>query len=212
MTWGLVIAAVIVAALAYGYWDHTKQSRHLAKLFAALAAKYQGQVKRASFLALPQLRFERDGRRVLVGALATSGHVSAGSSGYSGPFTFVDLELPFDSGQKLRAEPATGIDHHVGRLVDSVVPGLHPKTGHAAFDDAFRIAGGDPAFAIRLFGPEVRERLLASRLPRLQVRVAGRKVGVHIDGIANSHAELENMIEIAVILAENCPVAPLSDR
>gem|GEM_PF-3577799 len=212
MTWGLVIAAVIVAALAYGYWDHTKQSRHLAKLFVALAAKYQGQVKRASLLALPQLRFERDGRRVLVGALATSGHVSAGSSGYSGPFTFVDLELPFDSGQKLRAEPATGIDRHVGRLVDAVIPGLCPTTGHAAFDDAFRIAGDDPVFATRLFGPEVRERLLASRLPRLQVRVAGREVGVHIDGIAGSRGDLEEMIEIAASLAENCPVAPLSDR
>jgi len=208
VTWWLVIAAVIVAALAYGYWDHTKQSRQLAKLFGVLAAKYRGQVKRASFLALPQLRIKRDGRRVLVGALATSGQVSAGSSGYSGPFTFVDLELPFDSGQKLRAEPATGIDHHVGRLVDSVVPGIFPKTGHTAFDDAFRIAGGDPAFAIRLFGPEVRGRLLASRLPRLQVRVAGRKLGVHIDGIAGTRAELEEMIEIAVSLAESCPAAP----
>ncbi|MHA1152998.1 MAG: hypothetical protein ACTSQ7_10105 [Alphaproteobacteria bacterium] len=204
MTWWLVIAAVVVAALAYGYWDHTKQSRHLAKLFAALAAKYRGQVKRASLLALPQLRFERDGRAVLVGALATSGQVSAGSSGYSGPFSFVDLELPFDSGQKLRAEPATGIEHHAGRLIDAVVPDLYPKTGHGAFDDAFRIAGDDPAFATRLFGPEVRERLLASRLQRLQVRIAGRKVGVHIDGIVGSQDDLEEMIEIAVSLAENC--------
>jgi hypothetical protein len=208
MIWGLVIAAVIVAALAFGYWDHGKQSRHLAKLFAAIAAKYRGQVKRASLLALPQLRFERDGRRVLAGALATAGQVSAGSSGYSGPFTFVDLELPFDSGQKLRAERATDIDHHAGRLVDAVVPGLYPKTGHEAFDDAFRIAGDDPAFAILLFGPEVRERLLASRLPRLQVRVAGGKIGVHIDGIAGSQDDLEEMIEIAVSLAENCSQAP----
>ena len=123
MTWGLIIAAVIVAALIYGYREHGKDSRHLAKLFAALAAKYRGQVKRASFLALPQLRFERDGRSVLVGALATSGQVAAGSSGYSGPFTFVDLELPIDSGQKIRAERATGLDHHAGRIVDSVVPG-----------------------------------------------------------------------------------------
>ncbi len=120
----------------------------------------------------------------------------------------MDLELPFDSGQKLRAEPATGLDRHAGRLVNAVVPGLHPKTGHAAFDDAFRIAGGDAAFAIRLFGPEVRERLLASQLPHLQVRVAGRKLGVHIDGIAASRAELEEMIEIAARLAENCPAAP----
>ena len=205
MTWGLIIAAVIVAALGYGYWDHGKQSRHLAKLFAALAAKYRGQVKRAGFLALPQLRIIRDGRRVLVGALATSGQVAAGSSGYSGPFTFVDLELPFDSGQKIRAERATGLDHHAGRLVDAVVPGLYPKTGHEAFDDAFRIAGNDPDFANRLFGPEVRARLLASRLPRLRVRVLGPKVGVHIDGIAGTQDDLEEMIEIAVSLAENCP-------
>lgn len=204
MTWGLVIGAVIVAALVYGYWEHGKDSRHLAKLFAVLAAKYGGQVKRGSFLALPQLRFERDGRAVLVGALATSGQVAAGSSGYSGPFTFVDLELPFDSGQKIRAERATGLDHHAGRLVDSVVPGLYPKTGHAAFDDAFRIAGDDAAFAIRLFGPALRERLLASRLPRLRVRVVGSKVGVHSDGIAGTPGELEDMIEIAGGLAENC--------
>ena len=38
MTWGLVIGAVIVAALVYGYWEHGKDSRHLAKLFAVLAA------------------------------------------------------------------------------------------------------------------------------------------------------------------------------
>ena len=208
MTWWLVIAAVIVAALMYGYWDHGKQSRHLAKLFAVLAAKHRGQVKRASFLALPQLRFERDGRRVLVGALATSGQVAAGSSGYSGPFTFVDLELPFDSGQKIRAERATGLDHHAGRIVESVVPGRYPKTGHAAFDDAFRIAGGDPAFAIRLFGPELREKMLASRLPRLRVRVVGSKVGVHSDGIAGTQSDLDEIIEIAAGLAENCVPTP----
>jgi hypothetical protein len=208
MTWGLVIAAVIVAALVIAYREHGKDSRHLAKLFAALATKYRGQVKRAGFLALPQLRFERDGRAVLVGALATSGQVAAGSSGYTGPFTFVDLELPFDSGQTLRAEPATGLDHHAGRLVDTVVPGLYPKTGHDAFDDAFRIAGKDPAFANQLFGPELREIMLASRLPRLQVRVLGSKVGVHIDGIASTQDELEEMIGIAVSLAGNCPAPP----
>ena len=42
MTWGLAIAAVIAAALVYGYWDHTKQSRHLAKLFAEIASKNRG--------------------------------------------------------------------------------------------------------------------------------------------------------------------------
>ena len=47
---GLLLAeiiAVIAAALAYGYWEHTKESRHLSRLFAVLAEKYQGQVKKA---------------------------------------------------------------------------------------------------------------------------------------------------------------------
>jgi hypothetical protein len=57
MIWWLVIVAVVAAALTYGYWDHTKQSRHLAKLFAVLAAKHRGRVKPANLLALPQLRF-----------------------------------------------------------------------------------------------------------------------------------------------------------
>ena len=63
MYWSLVITAIIAAALAYGYWDHTYQSRHLTRLFARLAATYRGDVKRANLLALPQLRFELDSRR-----------------------------------------------------------------------------------------------------------------------------------------------------
>ncbi len=39
MFWWLVIAALVSAALAYGYWDHSHKSRRLAKLFADLAAK-----------------------------------------------------------------------------------------------------------------------------------------------------------------------------
>ncbi len=140
MTWGLIVAAVIAAALGFAYREHGKDSRHLAKLFAALATKYRGQVKRAGFLALPQLRFESDGRPVLVGALATSGQGAAGSSGYTGPFTFVDLDLPFDSGQKIRAEPATGLDHHAGRLVESRESGLWISTGHHRFDEPAGVA------------------------------------------------------------------------
>ncbi len=61
MYWWLAITAFIAAALAYGYWDHVSQSRHLTKLFSQLAERYRGEVKRASLLALPQLRFEMDG-------------------------------------------------------------------------------------------------------------------------------------------------------
>ena len=33
MIWWIVIPAVIVAALAYAYWEHGKQSRRLAALY-----------------------------------------------------------------------------------------------------------------------------------------------------------------------------------
>jgi hypothetical protein len=198
MVWWLVIAAVIAAALAYGYWDHTKQSRRLARLFAILAAKRRGRVKAASFLALPQLRFEIDGRKVLVAAMATSGAETPDS----GPFTLVDLELTFDSGQKVRIERGRG---GANALVEAVVPGRYPVTGHGTFDQAFRIVGGDPAFISRLLDPRVRWKLLDSRLPQLKLRVNGRQISVHMDGIASSTAELEELIDIAVLLADHCP-------
>ena len=201
MVWWLVIAAVIAAALAYGYWDHTKQSRHLARLFAVLAAKHRGRVTAASLLALPQLRFEADGREVLVAALATRGAETPDP----GPFTLVDLELPFDSGQKVRIERGRG---GANALVEAIVPGRHPVTGHETFDRAFRIVGGDPAFITRLLDPRVRWKLLDSRLPSLKLRVDGRTIGLQMDGIASSTAELEELIDIAVLLADHCPPEP----
>ena len=208
MSWWVIITTVIGAALAYGYREHTKDSRHLARLFAPLAAKHGGEVTSASFLALPQLRFETGGRRCLVAALATSGHVVAGSSGYSGPFTFVDLDLPFETGRRLRIERSTGLDRGADVLIDAVTRRRHPSTGHADFDAAFRIRGRDQAFASRLLDARVRRMLLDSRLPRLDVRVEGRKISVHSDGIAKSKADLDELIEIAVLLADRCPMSP----
>ena len=208
MYWWFLVTAFIAAALAYGYWDHTNQSRHLTRLFARLAAKYRGEVKKANLLALPQLRFEMDNRRFLVTAMATSGHVAAGSSGYTGPFTFVDLELPFDSGQKIRVERSDAdLSGGVNRFINAVTPGNRPATGHMEFDEAFRLEWSDPAFASHLLDPRLRQKLLASRLPHLDVRVDGRKISVHIDGIAESKAELEALIDIAVLLADHCPTS-----
>jgi hypothetical protein len=34
MDWSPIIAGLIAAALAYGYWDHTRQSRRLAGIFS----------------------------------------------------------------------------------------------------------------------------------------------------------------------------------
>ncbi len=206
MFWWVIITAFIAAALAYGYWGHTGQSRHLSKLFALLAEKYRGEVKKANLLALPQLRFEINDRRFLVTAMATSGHVAAGGSGYQGPFTFVNLNLPFDTRQKFRAErsdanPTSGASH----LIGAVLPGTRPATGHTAFDRAFRMEWSDHAFATHLLSESVRRKLLNSRLPRLDVRVEDQKISVHFDGIAKSEADLEELIEIAVLLADHCP-------
>ena len=130
------------------------------------------------------------------------------SSGYSGPFTFVDLDLPFETGRRLRIERSTGLDRGADVLIDAVTPGRHPSTGHAEFDAAFRIRGRDHAFASRLLDARVRRKLLDSRLPRLDIRIGDRKISVHSDGIASSKADLDELIEIAVLLADNCPMSP----
>ena len=156
-------------------------------------------MKRASLLALPQLRFELDSRRFLVTAMATSGRDG-------GPFTLVDLDLPFDTGRKVRvrrrdANPATGAN----RLIDAIAPGRRPATGHMEFDQAFRIECSDQAFASHVLDSRVRQKLLNSRLPRLDARVDGPKISVHIDGIAKSAADLDALIDLAVLLADHCP-------
>ncbi len=201
MSWWLVIAALIAAALAYGYWDHTQQSRRLAKLFADLAAKHGGEVTRASLVALPQLRFETDGRRVLVTAMATSGTHGRGS----GPFMVVKLELPFDTEQKIRIERSDAdLTSGANRLIDAVTPGSRPTTGDEAFDEAFRLEWSDPVFASRLLDPHVRRTLLSARLPRIDIRLEGPTISAHSDGFATSTAEIEALIEIAVLWAERC--------
>lgn len=208
MNWWLVIAAVIAAALVYGYWDHTKESRRLAGFLAVLAATYRGDLKKASHLVLPQLRFELDGRHFLVTAMATSGSVVARSSGYSGPFTLVDLDLAFDCGQKIRVERSARPGRVAERLIDAVRPGSHPTTGQQDFDEAFRISESDQAFASRLLDRRVRQRLMNAPQPRLDVRVDGRKISVHMDGYPRSRADLEELIDIARLLADRCPTPP----
>lgn len=203
MTWWLIIGAVVAAALGYGYWDHTKESRHLARLFARLAEKHGGASTGGSFLALPRLRFEMDDRRYFVSAMASSGAIGP----VRGPFTFVEVELPFDTGQTLHLERGMSVQQAVDRLVDTVTPGTQATTGDKDFDSAFGIKGGDQALISALLGATVRHKLLASQLPRPEVRLNGQKIGVHMDGIAGSKAELEEMIEIAALLAAHCPMS-----
>jgi hypothetical protein len=197
MDWWLIIGGLIAAALAYGTWDHTRQSRRLAGIFAVLAAKHWGEVKRGGLLVLPQLRFERDGRRFLVTAMASAGATAKDSA----PFTLVEVELPCDSGAELRVERNPDIAE---RLIDAVTPGRPLATGHEAFDGAFRIKGNDLAFASRLLDARVRTELLGSRLPGLSLRVDGREIAAHMDGYATAQAEIEELIDIAALLAERC--------
>ena len=198
MDWWIIITLITAAALAYGYWDHNHQRRHLRKSFALLAEKYGGEVKPGNVLVFPQLRFEIDGRRYLVAAMATDGS----DSGESGPFTFVDVDLPFDTDRKIHVKKSAG---GATRLMDAMGLGGRPTTGHREFDEAFRIEGSDQVFASSLLELRVREKLLSLRAPRLEVKVQGKKISVQTAGIAKSTADLQELIDIAGLLAGHCP-------
>ncbi len=205
MSWWLLITSIIAAALAYGYWDHVHERRHLARIFARLAQERRGEVKPGSWLVFSQLRFEMENRHYLVAAMATDGS----DSGESGPFTVVDVQLPFDTRRmermirvKRRAREAT---RFIGNSADSIAPGTRPTTPLKQFDEAFHVEGGDQSFAYYLLQAGVREKLLGSCLPRLDVRVKDAKISVTMDGIAKTKADLDELIDIASLLASQCP-------
>jgi hypothetical protein len=207
MFWWTVILSGIVAALAYAYWEHGKQSRRLADLFTAIATAHGGEVKAATVLALPQLRFGRDGRRYFVGAMASGGPLVSGTAsrpGFRGPFTFADLELPFDTGQELRVQRMDNLDRSANRLLRSIAAGHRQSSGDDVFDHAFGIQSNEQAFVRRVLDPALRRKLLDSSQQRLEVAVTGAKISVHIDDYVKSAAELDEMIEIAALLADNC--------
>ncbi len=207
MIWWIVIPAVAVAALAYAYWAHGKQSRHLARLFAARAKAYNGDVKAGTFLALPQLRFQRDGRKYFVGAMASGGPNVAGSAsrpGFNGPFTFANLELPFDTGREVRILRTDKLDRGFDAIVSAATGGQLPTTGDEIFDLAFRVQASDQAFVRRALDEPLREKLLNSTPQRLEVSLVGATISVHIDDYVKSAGDLDEMIDIATLLADNC--------
>ncbi len=75
MPWWLILIIAISVVLAYAAWDHRKESRHLAEIFAPLAEKHRGVVTAGRLLALPQLRFTLDQRPFLATAMANSGAI-----------------------------------------------------------------------------------------------------------------------------------------
>lgn len=207
MFWWLAITGFIAVALAYAYWGHRASSRHLSGLLAPLATRHGGDLRPADLLHMPQLRFEKEGRRFLVMAMPNSGASQVGASDH-GPFTFVDLDLPHDIGHKIRIQLGDpNLTSNGVRIIDPFTTISRPATGDPAFDEAFRIAGGDQAFAARLLDQGLRERLLAAKLPRLELRLEGSQISVHMDGIAKTEAQLVELIEIAELLADRCPAS-----
>ncbi len=206
MIWWVVIPAIFAAALAYAYWEHRKQSRRLVDLFTPLATAYCGDIKAATVLALPQLRFARDGRRYFLGAMASGGTLVSGSAsrpGFNGPFTFVNLEIQPDTGQELNIQRTDRLDRGVNRLVSSVSSRHLSTSGDSAFDNAFRIRSDDQAFIHRVLNPLLRQKLLGSTQQRLEIVLTGTKISVHIDDYVKSPADLDEMIEIATLLADS---------
>ena len=198
MDWWLVITLIIAAAMAYGYWTHNHERLHLARLFGLLAPEHRGDVKPGSWLVFPQLRFWIGNRHYLITAMATDGT----ETGKSGPFTFVELEVPFDTFLKIRFKRNS---HDTKRRRDGVATGRQATAANKEIDKAFQIEAIDPAFASSLLEAGVRQKLLGSRLPGLDVRVKDQKISVHMDGIAKSTADLEELIDIASLLAEHWP-------
>jgi hypothetical protein len=204
--WWIIIPAGVAAALACAFGEHRTQSRHLVDLFSPLAETHGGHLKAASFLALPQLRFERDGRRYLAGAMATAGTSVSGSAsrpGFSGPFTFVNVDIPLDTGQNVNILRIDRLDRGLMRLINTISNRQTSTTGDSAFDNTFRIKSTDQTFVHRVLDQALRQKLLRSPQQRLEVTLIGAKIGVHIDDYVKTADDLDEMIEIATLLAKN---------
>lgn len=207
MIWWIIIAAIVGGALAYAYRNHIRQSRHLTALFDPLAREFDGQVTPATALALPQLRFARNGRRYLVGAMASGGPRVSGTAsrpGFNGPFSFVNLELSDDTGQQIRIQRSDRLDRGAGRLISSLTGKSRPRTGDEVFDNSFLIRTDNHAFARRVLDSDLRRKLLDSPQQRLEVSLHDDKISVHIDGYVKSAGALAGMIDIATMFARKC--------
>jgi hypothetical protein len=207
MIWWVIIPTGIVAALAYAYWEHEKVGRRLAALFDSLATQNSGSVQAGTLLALPQLRFAREDRAYFVGAMSSGGPLVSGTAsrpGSNGPFTFANIELPFDTGQTIRIQRSDKLDRGISRSIASITLKPTPVTGDDEFDGMYQIKTGEPAFVERVLDAPLREVLKKSTQKRVEVSITGAKISVHIDGYATSAAELDEMIDIITQLADNC--------
>lgn len=190
--------ALVISAAFYLF---SQDSRGLSAIMKPIAARYGGTLSPATLMNFPQLHFEAEGRLHAIHAMP-----NAGASSLPGPFTFVRLTLPFDSGHQagVRQVPA-----RVRGAVAAIAPQLQATTADPAFDKAFRLEGRDQAIMAELLNDELRARLVASQLPALHLRIAGAEINVFIDGLAKATAEIEEMIALAGTLADRCQNAEL---
>lgn len=167
-------------------------------------------MKAATVLAMPQLRFERDGRQYFIGAMASGGPLVSGSAsrpGFNGPFTFAELEHRSETGQELNIRRSDSLDRAARRLVDAASRRRKPTSGDVTFDNAFLIKSGDQAFVRRVLDPRLREKLLDCRHQRLEVALTRAKISVRIDDYVRSAADLDEIIAIVTLLPENCSLS-----
>ncbi|NNE84326.1 MAG: hypothetical protein HKN28_10180 [Alphaproteobacteria bacterium] len=198
---------MVLAALAYAFWDHRKQSNRLVTLFTPIAEAYGGSVKPATLLALPQLRFDHEGRNYFIGAMANAGNRVSGSAsrpGFTGAFSFANVEIERDTGQDLNILRTDRLDRAAIRVIGSVSKTSLSTSGDSAFDSAFRIKSKDQAFVNHIVSPELRQMLLNSPQQRLEVNLKGSTISVHIDDYVKSAAQLDEMIGIVTLLAKTC--------
>lgn len=181
MEWWLIIGAVVIMALVFAYREHNRERRRLGKLFKLLAAKHRDQAKAGSFLYLPELFFEKDHGSYRLGAMATSG------SPGDGPFTYLKLRMAEDCALKatLKRKDAKA---------DAAV----------ALEEAYGIKGAGWEELTHLLKPRLARKLLESRLKGLELRLNRADIALHLEGFVQDKEALDEMIELAGLLAEAC--------
>ena len=210
MIWWFIIPSAVLAALVFAYREHTRQARRLRALFVPLAARYGGVIKDASWFALPRLGFERASYAYEIGAMASAGPNVSGTAsrpGFNGAFTFVNVALREDTGHEVRFIRNDRLDRAIERTVHAV-PGVKTATtGDREFDAAYRMRAGDENFLRRIVDPRLRKKLLHASAPKLELVLSGSQVSVHVDDYVGSASALEEMIDLATLLADNCASA-----
>jgi hypothetical protein len=130
----LAFFAVVIPAAFYFY---RQDSRRLGVIMKPIAARHGGTFRPATAMNFPQLHFEADGRRYAVHAMP-----NAGASAPPGPFTFVQLTLPFDSSFQADIRRTRA---RIRGAVAAMAPEWQATTGDPVFDQAFRLEGSDQA-------------------------------------------------------------------